>query len=198
MRSSIASSTLALRESSLASSSSSCAGDSSSNMPVILLANACGDKHSWSSSSQGDITNPSPPEYITECKLLSRLSCANQVLCKSVISLPVALREHVGRVFPPGLVCVQAEDQAHHWGCPLMKAWKVSCLWTAASVSPYETSRQVDLTQHTHTRFWSSIEVKCVKTKPYLSRSLRDPARSPPLLLSLSRSLFLRRCIRST
>lgn len=31
----------------------------------------------------------------------------------------------------------------------------------------------------------------------YLSRSLRDPARSPPLLLSLSRSLFLKRCIRS-
>lgn len=41
MRSSIASSTRARRESSLANSSSSWAGESSSNMPVILLANAC-------------------------------------------------------------------------------------------------------------------------------------------------------------
>lgn len=38
--SSMASSTLALKESSLASSSNSWAGDSSSNMPVILLAKA--------------------------------------------------------------------------------------------------------------------------------------------------------------
>lgn len=45
MSSSMASSTLALRESSLASSSSSWAGDSSSNMPVILLANAWVEKH---------------------------------------------------------------------------------------------------------------------------------------------------------
>lgn len=41
MSSSMASSTLALRESSLARSKSNWAGDSSSNMPVILLAKAC-------------------------------------------------------------------------------------------------------------------------------------------------------------
>lgn len=39
--SSMASSTLALRESSLARSSSSWAGDNSNSIPVILLANAC-------------------------------------------------------------------------------------------------------------------------------------------------------------
>ena len=42
-----------------------------------------------------------------------------------------------------------------------------------------------------------SSNKKRIMTRIYLSRSLRDPVRSPPLLLSLSRSRFLRRCIRS-
>lgn len=115
--------------------------------------------------------------------------------------LPVALHVHVGRAFHPGLVCVRAGGRARHWGFPLMKAWKAWCLWTAASLNlcriqihMYNTS-QSNIVQtflfiiKGQQKCWGGV---------YLSRSLRDPARSPPLLLSLSRSLFLKRCIRST
>jgi len=46
----------------------------------------------------------------------------DKVLTNAGGLLPAALRELVGTAFLQGLVYVQAEDQAHRWDCPLMKA----------------------------------------------------------------------------
>lgn len=58
------------------------------------------------------------------CKstVADKITFSNRALTDADVLLPVALRVHVGRAFPPGLVCVQAEGRAHHWGYPLMKA----------------------------------------------------------------------------
>lgn len=121
MRSSMASSTRALSESSLASSSSSWAGDSSSSIPVILLAKACREKHSLHTKSASQ----------------SHMFLWYERWCLRW-SVPAAWHALAGKVSLLELVCELAAAPVHHSGSLLMQVWTAVCRLTAVSSSPWK------------------------------------------------------------